>query len=247
MIHAIQMTPHLDMLPEQTGRILARAPVRRSTRATLMALATAWALSTGAVSAADEPVAAEGADVEVVLVGDAAAGEGKAAVCAACHGADGKALQPAYPNLAAQHPAYIAKQLTNYREGERVNALMSGQAANLTDQDILDLSAWYSEMPRIEGVAAEENLTLGESIYRGGITAQGIPSCMGCHGPGGLGNPVAVVPKLSGQNAGYTADQLRQWRASERFNDPNNVMGALAHRLTEIEIDAVSNYIQGLY
>ena len=184
---------------------------------------------------------------EEMAVGDAAAGEGKAAVCAACHGADGKALQPNYPNLGGQHPSYIAKQLTNYRDGERVNALMSGQAANLSDQDILDLAAWYGSMQKIEGVAAEENLELGESIYRGGITAAGVPACTGCHGPAGLGNPAAVYPILSGQQTAYAADQLRYFRSGERANDPNAVMRGIAHRLTDEEIDAVSNYMAGLY
>jgi cytochrome c553 len=192
----------------------------------------------GAMTVAAQPALA---------AGDAAAGQAKSAVCAACHGADGKALQPTYPNLAGQHASYLAKQLTEYRDGDRVNVLMSGQATNLSDQDILDLAAYYSEMPIIANVAAEENLALGEAIYRGGITAQGIAACSACHGPAGLGNPGAVYPVLSGQNTGYTADQLRQWRAGERNNDPNNVMGSLSRRLTDIEIEAVSNYIQGLY
>ena len=187
------------------------------------------------------------ADSEPAMAGDATAGQGKSAVCAACHGADGKALQPAYPNLAGQHPSYLAKQLTNYRDGERVNALMSGQAAGLSDQDILDLAAWFGAMEVIPGVASDEALALGESIYRGGITSAQIPACIGCHGPAGLGNPAAVYPSLTGQNAGYTIDQLTQWRNGTRDNDPNNVMGSLAHRLTDLEIAAVANYIQGLY
>lgn len=179
--------------------------------------------------------------------GDAAAGQAKSAVCAACHGADGKAIQPAYPNLAGQHASYIAKQLTQYRDGGRVNALMTGQAANLSDQDILDLSAYYAQMPKIEGAAAEENLTLGMNIYRGGITAAGVASCSACHGPTGMGNPAAVWPMLSGQNAQYTADQLRYFRSGERANDPNAMMRNVAKRMTDEEIDAVANYIAGLH
>ncbi|MFK8081465.1 MAG: cytochrome c [Granulosicoccus sp.] len=179
--------------------------------------------------------------------GDAAAGQAKSAVCAACHGADGKAIQPAYPNLAGQHASYLAKQLTEYRDGGRVNALMSGQATNLTDQDILDLSAYYAQMPMIKGVASEENLTLGMNIYRGGITAAEVASCAACHGPAGMGNPAAVWPAVSGQNAQYTADQLRYFRSGERANDPNAVMRGVAMRMTDAEIDAVSNYIAGLH
>ncbi len=179
--------------------------------------------------------------------GDPNAGQEKSAVCAACHGADGKAIQPAYPNLAGQHASYLAKQLTEYRDGGRVNALMTGQAANLTDQDILDLAAYYSEMPKIEGVASEENLTLGMNIYRGGITSAEVAACSACHGPDGMGNPTAVWPALSGQNAQYTADQLRYFRSAERANDPNGMMRGAAKRMTDEEIDAVANYIAGLH
>jgi len=188
-----------------------------------------------------------GASTQALAAGDATAGATKAAVCAACHGGDGKALQPTYPNLAGQHPSYIAKQLSNYRDGERVNALMTGQSANLTDADILDLAAHFAAMPRIDGVADEATLALGESIYRGGITAAGVPSCAGCHGPGGVGNPAAVYPVLSGQNAEYAADQLRYFRSGERANDPNGVMRGIAKRLTDAEIEAVSSYMAGLY
>lgn len=177
----------------------------------------------------------------------AAAVAEKAAVCAACHGGDGKALQPTYPNLAGQHPGYLAKQLTNYRDGERVNALMSGQAAGLSDEDIQGLALHYSKLPKIEGVASEDNLELGESIYRGGISSAGVPSCTGCHGPGGLGNPAALYPMLSGQPAGYTGDQLRYFRSGERANDSNEMMRGVAHRLTDTEIEAVANYIAGLH
>ncbi|MGQ7847751.1 c-type cytochrome [Granulosicoccus sp. 3-233] len=179
--------------------------------------------------------------------GDPAAGQAKAAVCAACHGADGKAIQPSYPNLAGQHAAYIAKQLTDYRDGNRVNALMSGQAANLTDEDIQDLAAYYAAMPKHENIAAEENLTLGEDIYRGGITSAGIAACGACHGPAGEGNPYAAWPVISGQDAQYTSDQLKYFRSEERANDPNAMMRGVAKRMTDAEIDAVSNYIAGLH
>lgn len=179
--------------------------------------------------------------------GDAAAGQAKAAVCGACHGADGKAIQPAYPNLAGQHASYLAKQLRDYRDGNRVNALMTGQAAGLSDQDILDLSAYYAAMPSIPNVASEENLTLGESVYRGGISSADVAACMACHGPAGEGNPAAAWPGVAGQNSQYTADQLRYFRSGERANDPEAMMRGVAKRMTDDEIDAVANYIAGLY
>ena len=179
--------------------------------------------------------------------GDADAGQAKSAVCGACHGADGKAIQPTYPNLAGQHASYIAKQLTEYRDGGRVNALMSGQAVNLSDEDIQDLAAYYAGMTKHENVASEDNLTLGMNIYRGGITSAGVASCAACHGPAGMGNPAAGWPVVSGQNADYIADQLRYFRSGERANDSNAMMRGVAERMTEAEIIAVSNYIAGLH
>jgi len=179
--------------------------------------------------------------------GDASAGKAKSATCAGCHGADGKAILPEYPNLAGQHASYLAKQLTAYRDGERIHQLMSPMAAALSDQDILDLAAFYSDMTPIEGVSSEENLTLGQNIYRGGVTSAGIAACIGCHGPTGKGNPAAAYPSLNGQNIAYLAIQLKMFRSGERNNDPNEMMRGLAHRLSDAEIDALANYATGLH
>lgn len=179
--------------------------------------------------------------------GDAAAGQTKAAVCGACHGADGKAIQPAYPNLAGQHASYIAKQLIDYRDGNRTNALMSGQAASLSDEDIQDLSTYFASLPKHESISSEEELTAGMNIYRGGITSAGVAACTACHGPAGEGNPGAAWPVVSGQSAQYTADQLRLFRSEDRANDPNSMMRGVAKRMTDDEIDAVANYIEGLH
>ena len=156
-------------------------------RITVSLLAAAFALSSAPAMAA----------------GDPAAGETKIATCAGCHGSDGKALLPENPNLAGQHASYLVKQLKEYQSGERVNAIMAGMSATLSEQDIEDISAYYASQAPVAGVADEENLELGQSIYRGGITAAGIPSCSGCHGATGNGNPAAVWPALAGQNAAY--------------------------------------------
>jgi len=179
--------------------------------------------------------------------GDAAAGKTKAATCIGCHGVDGKATLPNTPNLAGQHPSYIAKQLHEFKSGERTNPTMNGMSAALSDEDIEDLSAFFASLPPVTGVADEENLELGRNIFRGGVTAAGIPSCSGCHGAAGNGNPAAVWPALAGQNADYTALQLELFRSKDRANDPNAMMRSIAERLTDNEIKAVANYIQGLY
>jgi len=179
--------------------------------------------------------------------GDAAAGKAAAAACGSCHGADGKALVPAYPNLGGQHASYTAKQLTEFREGIRENAIMAGMAAALTDQGILDLAAFYASLPTVKGVAAEENLTAGENIYRGGISDAGVPSCMGCHSPNGNGNPAAGFPALAGQNVEYITAQLMAFRSGARANDPGSMMRSVAKRMSDAEIAAVANYIAGLH
>jgi len=179
--------------------------------------------------------------------GDAAAGKTKAATCIGCHGADGNSLLPNTPSLASQHPSYIAKQLHDFKSGERVNAVMAGMSAALSDQDIEDISAFFASLPPVAGVANEEDLELGRNIFRGGVTAAGIPSCSGCHGAAGKGNPAAAWPALAGQRADYTKLQLETFRSKERANDPNAMMRSIAERLTDKEINAVANYIQGLY
>jgi len=76
--------------------------------------------------------------------GNAAAGQSKSAVCHACHGPTGQSVQPIYPNLGGQHQDYLAMSLRHFRDGSRQNAIMSGFAANLSDADIEDISAWYA-------------------------------------------------------------------------------------------------------
>lgn len=181
------------------------------------------------------------------IEGDAAAGASKAAVCGACHGQDGKALQVEYPNLAGQGAGYIAKQLADYKSGARTNAIMTGMAAALSDQDMADIAAHFAGLPAVQGVAEDrEDLKTGESIYRGGITSAKIPACMGCHAPSGRGNPAANWPALAGQNAAYIALTLRSFRSGERNNDPNEMMRMVSHRLSDNEIEAIANYVQGL-
>lgn len=80
--------------------------------------------------------------------GDPAAGKQKAAVCAACHGADGQAPSPAFPRLAGQHADYLVHALQAYKDGTRQNPIMQGMAANLSAQDQLDLAAWFTSQPQ---------------------------------------------------------------------------------------------------
>lgn len=179
--------------------------------------------------------------------GDAAAGATKSAVCAGCHGAEGKSIAPNFPHIGGQHESYLLKQLKAFKSGEREDASMAPMVAPLNDQDMADLAAYFAAKPAVEGVAKEENLALGESIYRGGITETKVAACLACHGPAGNGNPGAVYPALSGQTATYTAKALKDFRSGARTTDPNSMMRDVAKRMTDAEIAAVANYIEGLH
>jgi len=176
---------------------------------------------------------------------DLAAGEAKATtVCAACHVADGSRGLPTYPILQGQHPEYLVKQLTEFKEGKRKNSIMNGMAAALTPDDIRNLAAFYASKKAKDGVAKNPALVaVGEKIYRGGIAKKGVPACAGCHSPNGAGLPV-LYPRLGGQHADYTKTQLTAFRQGERTNSAQ--MSTIAANLSDKEIDALADYIAGL-
>jgi cytochrome c553 len=179
--------------------------------------------------------------------GDVAAGQAKAAVCAACHGADGNSTNPDWPKLAGQNAKYLEKQLKDFKAGRRANPMMAGMAAPLSESDMADMAAFYASKTRSGGFASEQRVALGEKIYRGGNAKSGVPACMACHGPTGAGDPLGGIPALSGQHAKYLAIQLYAFREGERGNDPRAMMRDVARWMTKQEIEAVSEYILGLY
>jgi cytochrome c553 len=167
-------------------------------------------------------------------------------VCAACHGADGNSAIPANPNLAAQIPEYTAKQLANFKGGERSNAVMSGIASTLSPEDMTSLGAYFANQAAKPGTATDKELVaLGQSLYRGGNSGTGVPACAACHSPNGAGIP-KQYPRLSGQHAAYTIAQLKAFRAGERANDPNRMMRMIAAKMSEREMQAVAEFIAGL-
>lgn len=178
--------------------------------------------------------------------GDKAAGKQKSATCAACHGEDGNSINAEWPKLAGQHEDYIVKQLMEFKSGDRVNATMASMAAPLSQQDMRDLAAYFASQPIKPGTADETKVALGEALYRGGNSASGVPACAACHAPNGMGNPAAKFPRLAGQHAKYTAIQLKAFRQGARANDAGAMMRNIAAKITDAEIEAVSEYIAGL-
>lgn len=178
---------------------------------------------------------------------DIEAGKTKSAMCAACHGQDGNSPAPNFPKLAGQHADYLAKQLKEFKSGERVDATMNGMAAALSEQDMADIAAFYASQKGTVGKAAEDKVEAGQNMYRAGNAASGVAACAACHGPAGAGNPMARFPSLSGQHADYTVAQLKNFRAAARANDAGSMMRGVAKKMTDAEIEAVAQYIQGLH
>jgi cytochrome c553 len=179
--------------------------------------------------------------------GNAAAGQGKTASCAGCHGATGSATtMPVYPKLAGQHASYIAKQLADFKSGSRQDPIMMGMAAALSDEDMADIAAFFATQETSIGSADAEAVAAGKKIYEAGDKTKGISACMACHGPSGAGNPGSKFPALSGQNADYTVKTLQDFRSGTRANDPSSMMRDIAAKMSDSDIKAVAAYINAL-
>jgi cytochrome c553 len=188
--------------------------------------------------------------LQVQAEGDAAAGQSKAAICAACHGADGNSMVPQWPKLAGQHPAYTERQLLLIQSGARPVPEMVGIVASMSEQDFADVSAFFASQKNNGGVADETLSPLGEKLWRAGNAETGVPACMACHGPGGEGNPLAGYPALAGQHGVYTSKMLKGFRAGENWGEMDtnsHIMNDAAARLSDDEIAALASFIQGLY
>ncbi len=188
--------------------------------------------------------------------GDAAAGKDLSVACGACHGSDGNSASAMYPKLAGQGARYLEKQMHDVKSGKRSIPMMAGQLDNMSDQDIEDIAAYFSSQEMTINRAKDEDLKLGEQIYRSGSIAKGLPACSGCHSPTGAGNAPAGFPKLGGQHAEYIETQLKAFRIG--FDDYGNVvarnndgesmiMRGVAGKLSDREIKAVANYVSGLH
>ena len=194
--------------------------------------------------------------VAAMVVASAAPAQDKsqsiaAQVCAACHAADGNSVAAANPKIAGQIAEYLQKQLHDFKAQEgkkpmRESPVMNGMVANLSDQDMKGLAAFYAGQAQKPAAAADKNLAaLGQKLWRGGDSQHGIPACAGCHGPAGAGIP-AQFPRLSGQFAEYIAAQLTAFREGKRSNDQNGVMRGVAAHMNDGQIRAVAEYAAGL-
>ena len=195
-----------------------------------------------------------GFNASAVAQGNVENGKAKSVTCAACHGVDGNSAIPMNPKLAGQHAKYLVKQLTEFKwasqtggkEG-RNNAIMNGMAAMLSEQDMLDLSAYFSSQEATPGETSEDNVKQGNKLYVGGDLERGITACIACHGPKGNGGSLSGFPDISGQHSTYIATQLKSFRSGERHNSMNGMMADMAKRLTDDDIEVISSYVAGLH
>ncbi len=165
--------------------------------------------------------------------------------CITCHGPKGQSAVATWPKLSAQHAAYTAKQLKNFKEGSRANAIMMGLSMPLNDQDMVNIATYLSQQTPSQGVAqSKETIELGKSIYRGGIASKGVPACAGCHSPNGAGIP-SQYPRQGGQWAEYSYNQLIGFREGTRKNSVQ--MTTISSKLSDQEMKAVSDYMAGLH
>lgn len=187
------------------------------------------------------------AGAEPLIDGDPEAGKKKAAACAACHGPQGNSSNPQWPKLADLGGPYLLEQLKHFKSGKRQNAVMAGQVAGLSEQDMKDVAAYFAQQSMKPAATGEKQVERGAKLYRVGDAEAGIPACSGCHGPAGLGNAAAAYPRVGGQHGQYVAAQLKAFREGERAAYPAaKIMTGVAENLSDADIKAVASYVQGL-
>jgi len=173
-------------------------------------------------------------------------------VCAGCHNADGNSAAPANPKLSGQPAEYITKQLRNFKaaladagkEGVRKSDIMGPLVKDLSEQDMLNIGAYFAEKAP-KPATAKIPYTDGEKLYRGGNAGTGVPACAACHGATGQGIPVQF-PRVAGQHADYIYKQLMAFRNNDRKNDAGKMMRTIANKMSEKEMRDVANYISGM-
>ena len=181
----------------------------------------------------------------------AAKGNGRGALaCSSCHGDKGQGQEPSgFPRLAGLPAAYIVHALAGFADGSRRNAIMSPIAKALNEADRRAVALYYSKLPMIEPNPAPNfsavRLSTGKSLADRGRWSVGLPACGQCHAHDGEGVG-DIFPPLAGQGAVYIANQLNDWRAGKRRDDPMGLMAGVAKKLTPTEIADVADYYEAL-
>lgn len=178
-----------------------------------------------------------------------AKGNGAASACVSCHGVDGAGNgQAGFPALAQLPQAYFIKQIADFKSGTRTSPVMTPIAKAMSAEDAKAAALYYAGLPRPQTQAAAVDpavMERGKRLAIDGAWDREMPACFKCHATGGLGVPPAFPP-LAGQHASYTAGQLKAWKSGARTNDPQQLMKAVAEKLSDDEINAVAAYLATL-
>jgi cytochrome c553 len=163
-------------------------------------------------------------------------------LCAGCHNPDGNSVIPGNPKLSGLDAKYIARQLSDFKEGKRVSEVMASIIPMVDEKEFKPLAAYFSKQKRTDGVPEKADLVAaGKQIFDEGVIGTAAPACAGCHNEDGSGSN--KFPRLSGQDPTYVKAQMLNFKNAVRNNDPKAVMQAVAKRLNEQEIEAVAEYI----
>ena len=188
------------------------------------------------------------ASLVTIGAGNADSGKDKVATCVACHGQDGNSMVGLWPSLAGQNANYLVRQLQHIKSGKRSIVEMAGLLDNFSKEDLSDIAAFYASKNNTIGQVEADKVELGRKLYYSGSLEKGIPACTACHSPKGKGNAPAGYPLLSGQQVDYVTKSLKNYRSGERNNDESSqMMMAIAYKLDDVEIDALSSFINGLH
>ena len=167
-------------------------------------------------------------------------------VCSSCHGSQGRSISPTFPRLAGQQKDYLVAQLQAFRDKTRADphaqTYMWGMAAQLSDQNIDAIAAYYSSQAPVAGSpSASPETTAGAKTYTQGISSESVPGCISCHGEKAEGN--GPIPRLAGQHQAYLARQLEAFASMARANE---IMHENSKDLTAEQISEVTAYLATL-
>lgn len=170
--------------------------------------------------------------------------------CGRCHGIDGGGREiGSFPRLDGQSLHYLFASLKAYKDGERHSGIMQPVAAGLSEDDMREISAYYSLLRASPASPVETDaaaVARGEQIAAEGIPARRVPSCRDCHGPGSLPrNP--FYPHLAGQYAEYIKLQLELFKEEKRGGSVYaRLMHPTADDLSEEQMRDVAFYYASL-
>lgn len=217
------------------------------------AMVSALLLSSWVVSAATAKPRASSARATQAAIpkGDPVLGREKAEAerCMECHGEDGNGAghsngpEGKFAKLAGQAPAYILKQIQDFRSGARQHDQMAIMARSVADEDIVDIAAYFGSLPRMKG-DGQGAAEAGRVLFEQGDATRGVVACASCHGVQGqgvAGNP--LTPMVGGQEWRYLDKQLRDWRSGDRRNSADGVMSQVLKPLTDTDIEHLTNYL----